>query len=563
MASSGGGSRTSRSATGARFAPSSTAGRRGARELLLELGALSGGLVLTRVLESVVHSAQRLVHARYAALGIVGADGTLVQFVHSGMEPEVVAAIGRLPEGRGVLGTLINRPEPVRVPDISAHPDSVGFPAHHPPMRSFLGVPVRVGDAVYGNLYLADKIGADAFSAEDEELVVALADAAGSAVANARLHADIRHRERVLAALHEVATSLLAGGHTSEVLALVARHARELFAADHAIVELPAPESGSLRVAISDSDDGGRLGISGMGEPAEASLSGHVLRTGESVVVVDAGADERVHRPMADALGAGPMVFVPLWLQEEPFGTLSIARTKGREPFDESDAVTLRSFASQASLALEHARTQRELSRLALFEDQERIARELHDTVIQRLFAVGMALQGAARIADRDPVRARLHRAVDDIDATIADIRTTIFALDGSAHGTGGLRSQALTITAEQAESYGIRYRFTTEGPIDTAVPDALAAEVLSTLREALSNVGRHAHARSVDVQIDATADSVLLRVADDGVGMPVVVPRASGVRNMGDRARRLDGECAITPGPDGGTVVDWRIPLR
>jgi signal transduction histidine kinase len=531
------------------------------RELLAEFSALSGGLDLRVVLENVVRSAQRLADARYAALGILGADGTLVQFVHVGMDPDEVASIGRLPEGHGVLGTLIRHPVPVRVGDIGSHPDSVGFPPHHPPMRSFLGVPVRVGDAVFGNLYLTEKQGADAFSDHDEELVIALAAAAGTAVANALLHGEILHRERTLEALQEIATALLAGAQPAEVLSSVARHARELFDADHAVIALPAPEGGPLRVAFSVGD--GAPGLSGMDLPAEGSLSAHVLRTGESVVVVDAGADERVHQPMADAIGAGPMVFVPLVVQDEPYGTISLARRKGRVPFAAADLGTLRSFAVQAGIALDHARTQRELGRLALFEDQERIARELHDTVIQRLFAIGMGLQGAARMARAEPVQARLQQAVDDIDATISDIRATIFALDGSAHGPSGLRSQALTITAEQADSYGLRYRFTTEGPIDTAVPDPLVAELLATLREALSNVGRHAQARTVDVQIDATASGVLLRVQDDGVGMPQVVTRASGVRNMGDRARRLGGTCEIRPADGGGTVVDWRIPLR
>jgi signal transduction histidine kinase len=531
------------------------------REILAEFSALSGGLDLTVVLENVVRSAQRLARARYAALGILGSDGTLVQFVHCGFEPAVVAEIGRLPEGHGVLGTLITHPVPVRVADIGAHPDSVGFPPHHPPMRSFLGVPVRVGDAVFGNLYLTEKQGAEEFSADDEELVVALAVAAGTAVANALLHREIRHRERTLEALQEIATALLAGAQLADVLALVARHSRELFDADDAAIALAAPEGGGLRVAYVDGDAGEEL--IGMELPSEGSLSGLVLRTGESVVVVDAATDERVHQPMAGAIGAGPMMFVPLVVQDEPFGTISIARAKGREPFAPSDVVTLGSFAVQAGIALDHARTQRELGRLALFEDQERIARELHDSVIQRLFAIGMGLQGAARMARTDPVAARLQQAVDEIDATISDIRSTIFALDGSAHGPSGLRSQALTITAEQAESYGLRYRFTTEGPLDTAVPDHLASELLATLREALSNVGRHARASTVDVQIDATAAGVLLRVQDDGIGMPMVVVRASGVRNMGDRARRLGGTCDIQPAEGGGTVVDWRIPLR
>jgi signal transduction histidine kinase len=353
-------------------------------------------LDLPAMLRRIIESAVALVDARYGALGVLDESRTrLSQFITVGIDEDGRRAIGNLPEGHGILGLLIVDAKPLRLPDLSEHPDSYGFPPNHPPMKSFLGVPIRLRDEVFGNLYLTDKTSAEVFTDVDEELVVGLAAAAGIAIENARLHAKV----------HE----------------------------------------------------------------------------------------------------------------------------------------------------------------LALLEDRERIGRDLHDTVIQRLFATGMSLQGTARLVRGDPdeALARIEGAVDDLDVTVKHIRTAIFDLERTRPTSEGLRSRALSIAREAAGSIGFEPRVLLEGPLDTAVDDSLATEVLATLREALSNVARHANAARVDVTVAAEDGRVRLAVADDGVGPPADhAPRGNGLANMVSRAERLGGTCRLEANPSGGSVLSWDAPL-
>ena len=526
--------------------------------LLQALVGLAGDLELAQVLRRIVAAACRLVDARYGALGVVGADRLLTEFVHEGMDDDTVTAIGRLPEGHGVLGQLIDDPRPLRLADLADHDASVGFPAHHPPMRSFLGVPVLVRGEVFGNLYLCEKRGDDAFTDDDERQAVALAAAAGSAVANARLFEEVRRREASLTALQGIATALLAGSDPDDVLRLAAVHARDILDGDTAAVGLLGPSGSELRLDIVVGEGADEL--RGRRVPVEQSVSGEVLRTGRPVNVADAGADRRVQTPLVQVVRAGPMLVVPFWLQGRPFGTVVVARTKGRLPFGEADLRLLQSFAAQAGVALEYARAQRELGRLAVYEDQQRIARDLHDSVIQQLFAIGMTLQGSARLASDEVLRNHIQDAVDGLDTTIHSIRSTIFALDTGPRD--GLRTSAMAVLAELADTYGLEHRFQAGGPVDASVSDEVGIHVLATLREAASNVGRHARATRVDVALLVADGHLVLRVADDGVGMPPEPGRRSGLRNIDERARVLGGTLRTEPRPGGGTLLEWRVPL-
>ena len=525
--------------------------------LLYALAGLADELHLADVLERIVHAACALVDARYGALGVIGPDELLVEFLHEGVEDDTVEAIGHLPAGHGILGLLIHDPKPLRLRDLAAHPASTGFPPNHPPMRSFLGVPVRVRDEVYGNLYLCDKRSADEFTLEDEQLLVALAAAAGAAISNTRLYEEGRRRERTLAALQGIATALLAGGDPDDVLHLVASHARELLDADTAAIALPDEHPDALHVKVVVGHGAEEL----QGAPIswQRSISGEVLRMGSAVVLDDASSDPRIDQRLVGVIGAGPTVFVPLWLQGRPFATLAVANRKGRPTFGEAGLQLAQSFATQASVALEYARAQREVHRLAVFEDEERIARDLHDTVIQQLFAVGMNLQGAVRLAGDPLLVDRIQRAVGDLDATIRVIRSTIFALDSTSR-SGGVRADALSLLAELADTYGLEHHFQVEGPVEAKVPDDVAGNLLSTLREAVSNVGRHAQATSVDVAVLVTGDELVLRVTDNGVGMSAESGRRSGLRNMEQRARALGGSMVVTTAQSGGTVMEWRV---
>jgi signal transduction histidine kinase len=386
------------------------AGPQSLRHLLDAVLTIGSDLDLPAMLERIVRAAAELVDARYGALGVLDVTRTrLAQFITVGVDDATHTEIGHLPEGHGILGLLILEARPLRLPDLREHPDSYGFPPHHPPMKSFLGVPIRVREEVFGNLYLTDKTTGEVFTDVDEELVVGLAAAAGVAIENARLHARVQE--------------------------------------------------------------------------------------------------------------------------------------------------------------------------LALAEDRERIARDLHDTIVQRLFATGLSLQGATALIQGDPATAadRVQAAVDDLDLTIKHIRSAIFGLASvPEHHHGGVRSRVLELVAEAGRMLGFEPTVLFEGQVDSATPEPVAADMLATLREGLSNAARHAHAGRVDVVVaigdgegdgaddgDGERTALLLRITDDGVGPPAPdQPRGHGLDNMAERARRRGGTFAITAAEPKGTQITWRVPI-
>jgi signal transduction histidine kinase len=369
------------------------AGPRQLRRLLDAVLVVGSGLNLATSLRRIIEAAVDLVHARYGALGVLDENGSaLAEFITVGVTAEQQAAIGALPKGHGILGLLIEQPTPLRLPDLREHPASFGFPPNHPPMTSFLGVPIRVRDQVFGNLYLCDKMDGDAFSDIDEEMTVALASAAGVAIENARLHARV-----------------------------------------------------------------------------------------------------------AD---------------------------------------------------------------IALFEDRERIARELHDNVIQRLFATGLALQGTIRLAENPEVGVRLQRAVDDLDDTIRELRSAIFELNIVRQPGRSVRQDVIDVCAQSARALGFEPVVRFDGPIDNSVDDTVAEHLFAVLREALSNVARHAQATAVSVDINARDERLELVVEDDGTGGFQPGRGGRGVENMRARAVRLGGSLSIEPRDGQGTRLAWQVRL-
>jgi signal transduction histidine kinase len=540
------------------------AGPRSLHRLLDAVLTIGSDLDLPSVLRRIVEAAVDLVGARYGALGVLNESRTgLAEFITVGVDDETRGAIGTLPKGLGLLGTLIIDARPLRLPDLREHPDRSGFPPNHPPMTSFLGVPIRVRHEVFGNLYLTDKTAGEVFTDIDEELVLGLASAAGVAIENARLFDQVRRREAALAAMQEVAAALVAGTEPLESLRLVARAARQLVNADLATVALPDP-SGDLVLEVADGPVAAAL--VGSRFPRGGSVSGDVLATGEPAVLEDASKDHRMAQPQIRTGEIGPALFVALVADGAPFGTLSVARATGAPAFSAGDLETVRSFAAQASVALEQDRGRQHLHRIALLEDQERIARDLHDSVIQRLFSVGLALQATSRLIQDTQAQERLATAVDDLDATVRHIRTVIFDVETPRPArTFGLRGKILAVAQEAGRGLGFEPQVTFDGPVDATIPDDLAEDVLATLREALSNATRHAHARRVDVEVDATPTLVVLRVTDDGVGLESGASQSgagNGLRNMRTRAERLGGRFGISAGRDVGTVVEWQAPL-
>lgn len=528
------------------------------RTLLDAVVVVGSDLRLPDVLRRIVESACRLVDARYGALGVIGPDRQLTDFIDVGLDDETRARIGSLPQGRGILGLLVEHPEPLRLRDLREHPESYGFPPGHPPMASFLGVPVRVRGEVFGNLYLTEKQGAGEFTAEDEDLVVALAAAAGVAVDNARLFEVTHRREQWLEASAEITAALLRGVDRGEALTLVARLGREAAGADLSAVVLPVPGADKLVVEVADGH-GAEL-VRGVALPLHSSAAGLVIRTGEAVFADDMADPDGPVGTGPDAL-IGRGMLVPLAADRSVLGVLFVGATRDGSHSPQVDLDLVRGFAGQAALALQMAQAHRDQERLAVFEDRDRIARDLHDLVIQRLFATGLALQGLARFVAEPQASARLGAIVDELDGTIRDIRRTIFSLRSARMVGASLRAAVLEEIGQASRVLGFEPHVRLDGPLDNLVPAEVEEHLLATLREALSNVARHARASRVEVAVRCDSDQVDLVVDDNGRGFDAP-PRQSGLANIRRRAEALGGRMQVVSTPERGTRVEWSAPL-
>jgi signal transduction histidine kinase len=530
------------------------ASRERLRALLDAVVGIGTDLDLRSTLERIVAAACRLTGARYGALGVIGPDRSLVEFVTQGIDAEQHNLIGDLPHGHGVLGLLIEDPRPIRMPDITAHPRAYGFPADHPPMHSFLGVPVRIRDQVFGNLYLAEKSGGGQFTDDDEELMVALAVAAGAAIDNARMYAQARRRQRWLEAAAEITAVLLGEVNRTESLRLVATRALEVAEADVALVAIYDETDDALTVEVAAGNV--PAGLVGASLPTRHSEFASVVGERHIAVVEDLG--KAAGWPVD--LHTGTALLVPLAAGGETLGVLAVAYGRGSVAFAEDpDVALVETFAGQAALALERARAQEEREMLAVLGDRERIARDLHDVVIQRLFAAGMQLQGAARHSVRPEVQERIDGVVDSLDTTIRDIRGAIFELRSPS--ASDVRTRVRDLVAEARESLGFRPELALDGPVGSALPEPVAAGLLAVLREALSNVARHARATTVRVHVSLAGGRLELSVVDDGVGIGEVA-RRSGLDNMRRRAEELGGTVTLQPTSPHGTALTWTVPV-
>ena len=535
------------------------------RGLIEAVVAIGSGLDLEFTLRRIVETAVRLVDATYGALGVIGDGKRLAEFIPVGLSQHEIEAIHHWPEGRGLLGLLIGDPRPLRLADIAAHSASSGFPAGHPPMRGFLGVPVRIRDEVFGNLYLTNKRGGGDFTEDDEAVLVALGAAAAVAVENSRLYEAARRQQRWIQASAEVTTRLLSGSEPGEVLAGITRQARELSGADLAVLALPDEEGRRLTITYADGD--GADATRGLVLPAGESLSGRVQSTGEPLTAADFAADERASKAARRAMSQiGPAVVFPLGAPGNVRGVLTVGRRHGALPFPQAQADVVASFAAQAGVALELAASRAEAERLSLYQDRDRIARDLHDLVIQRLYATGMSLEGTMSMITRPEVASRITNAVDAMDETIKDIRATIFELQAhDATGQPYLRGDIVVLVEEMTPLLGFAPSLRLGAGLGAPVSPELAGQVLAALREALSNAARHADARQVDVTVDVDPDGMLtVLVIDDGAGIPAGAHR-SGLRNLAERAEDLGGKLRLSPAdptaPTPGTRLEWRVP--
>ena len=441
---------------------------------------------------------------------------------------------------------------------MSDDPRSAGFPPNHPPMGSFLGVPVRSRGEVFGNLYLSNATRGE-FTAEDEELVLALAMAAGTAISNARRYTAAQLQQRWLEASVEISSQLLSL-EGEDPLRMVARRAIEIADGDLVSISLISPQQDELVVEIALGTQADE--IMAMRVPVEGSTAGEVIRGGEPLLLADASSDPYAVIP--SAIEAGPAMLLPLRGAGGARGVLHVLRTRGRLPFSQTDVTMAAGFAAHASLAVELAEARSADQRLRMVEDRERIARDLHDHVIQELFGIGMGLNGAAATLADGPLADRLNGAVTDLDRTIRRIRTSIFQLRGSAAASpDGLSRQILSVAADMAPALGFAPHVAFSGLVEIRVDDQVANDAVACVRELLSNVAKHAHARTASVDIELAGDELTIAVSDDGEGLPREPSRRSGIANLLARAEQRGGTFTLRPGPSGGTVATWRIKVR
>lgn len=531
---------------------------------LREMGGLveamlvvTAGLDLDKTLQTIIEMATKIVDARYGALGIRGEGHEIVDFVLEGMGADDLEAIGRVPQGIGVLGLLLDDPRSIRLEDIGKHPASVGFPPNHPPMHTFLGVPIRIRDEIFGNLYLTEKAGGQPFSDNDQVLVEALAAAAGIAIDNARIYQQAQTRQAWIESTRDIATQLLAGDEPTDVLRRTAVEVLGLAQADGAFIAVSADDNLGT--------DSGRellvmeaVGAARVPKPAptidvETSVLGEVLTDLRPRRLPGIDEPALIEQLMDDA---GPAMVIPL--RTSVGGIVVLLRRRGARRFSQEQLDMMAAFADQAGLAWQLANSQRRMHELEVISERDRIARDLHDHVIQRLFAVGLKLQGTIPRARVPEVQTRLADTVDELQSVIQEIRTTIFDLHGGSSGTTRLRQRISDAVAAFGGS-GIRTTVAFVGPL-SVVDATLADHAEAVVREAVSNAVRHAHARTLTVNV-RVEDELSLEVIDDGCGMPADVT-PSGLSNLRARARDVGGELNVDTPPGGGTIVRWVAPL-
>jgi signal transduction histidine kinase len=474
------------------------------------------GVDLGEVLRRIVESAVGLAPAERGVLAVAAEDGSLAEYVR------VEAAGGELETG---------------------------------PSRASFGVPVRVRGEAFGNLSLTRSV-AEPFTRQDEVLLEVMAATAGVAIANARLYEEVRRRQQWLAASTEVTRGVLAGDEGT--LRLVAQRVRALAGADLTTVVMPVDTE--LLVVVAEGRDAD--GVEGVRYAASGTLSEHVLQHGKPMRLEDAENPANVEGTfyLADEVQVGPIMVLPLLGREEVRGTLVVMRAPYRQPFTEADAEMATTFANHASVALELAEARHDQQRVLLLEDRARIARDLHDHVIQQVFAAGLVIQAtASRLREPSEVSA-LQEVVGNLDEAIKQIRVSIFQLQPPV--PGGLRSAVMDVVSEVQPGLGVDPRLDLDGPIDSVATPDLVSDVTAVVREALVNVARHAAASTVVLSMHATTSRLTVTVSDDGVGVGGG-ERRSGLENMRQRAERRLGSMIVAEVPDlGGTTLVWTVPI-
>ena len=537
-------------------------GTQGRLRSLLRANQQIRGLDQPDILRHALTAGRELVGARYAAIGVAGPSGGLAEFLHEGMDADTVARMGSLPQGKGLLGALLDDAEPLRLARFADDPRTAGLPAGHPPMEGFLGVPIRVRGEPFGAFYLTNPDCGE-FTAEDEELLAALAASVGEAIDNARLYEASRTRGEWLAASAEVTRQLLsAEPDAADPLPLIAERTLDIADADLVLVLRPTePQQTELTIEVSVGADA--VHLRGRTVPVEGSLAGRVFTSAKPARVAQLSEGSGLRAITSGEVELGPILAVPLLAPGRMHGVLIAARLAGRPGFADADVAMAASFANHAALALElaEARSQQQLN--VLLGDRERIAADLHDHVIQRLFASGLTLHSLAATADAGPAGAgaRLAGVIRDLDDTIRQIRSTIFQLHSTPAPQGhGVRGRLVDLLADVRDALGFDPGLRFSGLLED-LPADLVDDLLAVLREALTNVAKHAGASGVDVDVQAGDGRLTLHVTDDGRGIDDT-GRRSGLANLRRRAENRNGEFSLAPAQPHGTRLSWSVPI-
>ncbi len=532
---------------------------------LVEAGiALTSELSLDAVLQKLVETAAALTGARYAALGVLDPSGAeLERFVTSGIDDETRAAIGELPRGRGILGVLIHDPEPLRLHDLHDDERSVGFPPNHPPMHSFLGVPVRLRGVVYGNLYLTEKAGGD-FDADDEAAVGLLAAQAAVAIENARLYETATRWSSQLESLNEVMNALVTEFDLDTLLELVAERLRELI--DARLVAISLPQGDGLRMAAVAGN--GAAEYAGL-ELSARSKAMRVLARRRSERVDSVLDDPEVEQDAARKLGARSALYVPLLVRDEAIGVIVAHDKQGADlRFADADLRLAEVFAARAAVAVElRQRVARDaLQRVVTAQELERrrLARELHDETGQALTSILLGLRGLEDVHDEEALKANVAEVRDLVRSTLQDVRRLAVELRPKALDDFGLVAALERLTESFAEQTGMKVEFVPNLPGDGRFAPEVETALYRLVQESLTNIVKHARARSVSIVLTRKPDSISVVVEDDGVGFEPGREAGDGVGLLGMRERvgLFGGRIVVESRPGAGTTVVAEVPV-
>ena len=538
--------------------------------VLVEAGiALSSELSLEALLQQLVEKAALLTGARYAALGVIDQSGAaLERFLTTGVAPEIHAAIGDLPKGRGILGVLIREAAPLRLADISADPRSVGFPAHHPPMQTFLGVPILLRGVAYGNLYLTEKQDGEEFTEEDEEIIQLLAAQAAVAIENTRLYETSTRWLRHLESLNEIGGALAGELELDPLLGLVTRRLRDLVQARIVLIALPEPGTNRLQIAAADGEGSDAYGLVGMELELGGSKTGRVLQRGRSERVDSVLDDPEIDQQVARRMGVRSALYVPLIAEARPIGVVVVHDKLGpTSSFTDEDVRLAESLAARAAIAVELSeRVSRDTVRRVV-EAQEseraRLARELHDETGQALTSILLGLKSLDERVETAEGRAALAELRELVVSTLQDVRRLAVELRPAALDDFGLVPAIERLLDTVAERSGLTVDV--QSQLGERRLSAEAETVLYRIvQEALTNVLKHAAARSVTVRLDHSGNGVTLVVQDDGTGFDPDDTRDGGVGLIGMRERvaLVGGRLSIESAEGAGTMLTAEVPI-